>query len=62
MRVILRVLKTVFTYGVRAKHSSVVCFNSAAKQLRREGTGPLFGVRVSEADAPEESRPFVKRL
>ena len=55
------VLKKVFTGSARADRSSVVCFNSAAKQLRREGTGPLFGARVSFADAPEGSRPFVKR-
>ena len=54
MRVILRVLKTVFTGGARAEHSSVVCFNFVSKPLRREGTDPLFGVRVSFADAPEE--------
>ena len=44
----------MFTGGARAEHSSVVCFNFVAKPLRREGTGPLFGVRVSFADAPEE--------
>ena len=47
-------LKTPFTGEARAEHSSVVCFNFVAKPLRREGAGPLFGVRVSEADAPEE--------